>query len=111
MKTPRSDFETKRLVIAKKYASEGCPKGSAYWFSETGAISKTQLNESNNTEDEVLYERFTRQHFRGAADAIRTIEDPKKRQDVADHMAVVYAKSNPRFDHSKFHALAGTKYK
>jgi hypothetical protein len=110
MKNPRSDFETKRLVIAKTYASEGCPKGSAYWFNQTGAISKTQLNESKDDPEDSLDEMATRKHFQIAANTIRAISDPGKRQEMADFQANIFSKDNPRFDHSRFHAAAGTKY-
>lgn len=103
MKNARSSYETKRQSIARRYASEGCPDGAAYWFTETGAISKT-------TVQVVLEEATTRKHFVAAANAIKAISDPKQRQKMADFQAGMFAKDNPRFDHVRFHAAAGTKY-
>jgi hypothetical protein len=112
MKGARSDFETKRLAVAKRYASEGCPRGAAYWFTNVGAISGTQLNESkDNPAGSALDEMATRKHFQIAANSIRAIEDPHKRQEMADFQAGIFSKDNPRFDHSRFHAAAGTQYK
>ena len=44
------------------------------------------------------------------AKTIRAIEDPKKRQEFANHHASIFSKQNPRFDAAKFHAAVGTKY-
>jgi len=104
-KNPRSDFETKRMAIARRYASEGCPKGSAFWFGKDGSISRTKLAETDL--DETMY---TRKHFQSAADHIRAISDPKERQDRANYQAGMFARDNPRFDHARFHAAAGTQY-
>lgn len=103
-KSPRSDFETKRMSIAKRYASEGCPKGSAYWFGPDGSISQTKLTETS------IDEMTTRKHFQAAANTIRAISDPRKRQEMADFQAHMFAQENPRFDHARFHAAAGTRY-
>jgi hypothetical protein len=75
----RSDFETKRLTIARRYASEGCPKGSAYWFGQDGSINRTKLSDDINSIEEMT----TRKHFQAAASAIKAISDPSKRQDMA----------------------------
>jgi hypothetical protein len=107
LKGARSDFENKRLSVARKYASEGCPKGSAYWFSETGAISKTKLADDPAPP---LDEITTRKHFRAAASATRAMSDPHRRQKMADFQADMFAQENPNFDHERFHAAAGTNY-
>lgn len=60
---------------------------------------------------DVLAEAVSRKDFKQMANTIRSIEDPKKRQEHADLNADVYSKSNPRFDHAKFHAACGTQYK
>jgi len=103
-KNPRSDFETKRMAIARRYASEGCPKGSAFWFGKDGSINRTKLGEAD------LDERSTRKDFQLVADTVRAISDPAKRQEMADHHASIFAQQNPRFDHARFHAAAGTQY-
>lgn len=56
-----------------------------------------------------LDESVTRKHFREVANTVRSIEDPAKRQEFADHHANIFASQNPRFDHARFHAAAGTK--
>ena len=96
-KVAKSDFETKRLSIARRYVSDGCPKGSAYWFTGTGEINQIELSEL-----------ATRQHFKAAANIIRAVRDPGERQKMADFQARVFSKENPRFDHQKFHTAAGT---
>jgi hypothetical protein len=103
-KSPRSDFETKRMSVARRYASEGAPKGVAYWFGPGGSISRTKLGEDS------VEEMTTRKHFQAAASAIRAISDPRKRQEMADFQAHMYAQENPRFDHARFHSAAGTMY-
>jgi hypothetical protein len=103
MKNARNDYEIKRQSIARRYASEGCPAGAAYWFTETGAISKTTVKVA-------IEESTTRKHFQAAAGAIKAISDPKERQKMADFQAQIFSKDNPRFDHVRFHNAAGTKY-
>jgi hypothetical protein len=53
----------------------------------------------------------TRKHFQAVANTVRAIADPAKRQQMADHHADLFSKMNPRFDHERFHAAAGTKTK
>ena len=57
-----------------------------------------------------LDESPSRKDFQLMANTIRSIEDPKKRQEHADLTAAVYAQQNPRFDHGKYHAACGTKH-
>jgi hypothetical protein len=59
----------------------------------------------------VLGEAFTRRHFKALAELIKSHTDAKTRQHLADSHAAAFAKDNPRFDHSKFHAAAGTTHK
>jgi hypothetical protein len=59
-------------------------------------------------EDEQLDEAPTRKDFQHVANTVRAIEDPKKRQEFADHHASIFARQNPRFDHARFHAACGT---
>ena len=55
-------------------------------------------------------ESVSRKHFIAAANTIRAIDDPKKRQEAADTQASIFSKLNPRFDHARFHAACSTKY-
>lgn len=52
----------------------------------------------------------TRKHFVNVANTVRAIENPGERQKFADHHAGIFAQANPRFDHARFHAHAGTQY-
>jgi hypothetical protein len=52
----------------------------------------------------------SRKHFTMVANTVRAIEDPKKRQELADHHASIFASQNPRFDHKRFHDAAGTRH-
>jgi hypothetical protein len=52
----------------------------------------------------------TRKHFQATANIVRAIEDPKRRQEFADHHAALFATQNPRFDHAKWHAACGTQH-
>lgn len=52
----------------------------------------------------------SRRHFRDVANTVRAIENPEERQKFADHHAAIFARQNPRFDHARFHAAAGTQY-
>jgi hypothetical protein len=62
-------------------------------------------------EEEELNETPTRKDFRQVANTVRAIEDPKKRQEFADHHAKIYSQQNPRFSFEKWHAATGTQYK
>jgi len=53
---------------------------------------------------------MSRKHFQMVADTLKAIPDASKRQEMANHHAMIFAQSNPRFDHARFHAAAGTKY-
>jgi hypothetical protein len=55
---------------------------------------------------ESLKEALSRKHFQMVADTLKSIEDPKKRSELAKHHAQIFAKSNPRFDHKRFMAAA-----
>jgi len=54
-------------------------------------------------------EMMTRQHFQMFADTVKQIENPIKRADTAKLLADVFAKSNPRFDITRFMAAAGVE--
>lgn len=56
--------------------------------------------------NKTLKESLTRKHFQMVADTIKAVEDPKKRSELAQHHAGIFAKANPRFDHKKFMAAA-----
>lgn len=52
----------------------------------------------------------TRKHFVTVANTVRAIENPTERQKFANHHADIFAGVNPKFDHARFHAHAGTSY-
>jgi len=90
----------------KKYWGGGSSKAGA-----NRADIYDRSNRFRNEEIEELDESVTRKHFREVANTVRAIEHPGSRQEYADHHADIFAKQNPRFDHSKFHAACGTKTK
>lgn len=51
----------------------------------------------------------TKKHFAQVANTVRAIADPAERQKFSDHHASIFSSQNPRFDHAKWHAAAGTK--
>jgi len=53
----------------------------------------------------------TRKHFREVANTVRAVEDPAKRQELADHHAAIFKRANPNFSHEKFHEACGTHYR
>ena len=61
--------------------------------------------------EETIDESVSRKDFVTTAAVIRSIENPHKRQEWADHHAKLFASQNPRFDHARFHKAAGTQYK
>lgn len=57
-----------------------------------------------------LEEAVSRKDFQLVASLIKANPDTQKRQELANHHAQVFAHQNPRFDHARFHAAAGTVY-
>jgi hypothetical protein len=55
-----------------------------------------------------LQEAVSRKHFQQVADLIKGHESQEKRNELATHHAGIFAKQNPRFNHEKFHAAAGS---
>lgn len=53
----------------------------------------------------------TRKHFREVANTVRAVEDPAKRQELADHHSAIFKRANPNFSHEKFHEACGTHYR
>jgi hypothetical protein len=51
----------------------------------------------------------SRKHFKEVASNIAAIKDPEEKQKMADWHAGIYAKANPRFNHSIWHNACGTK--
>ena len=49
----------------------------------------------------------TRKHFIAAANAVAAISDLKKRREMAEHHAALFAAENPRFDRARFFAACG----
>jgi hypothetical protein len=79
---------------------------------ETDAGDQSGLGETMERQPKklatILGENLTRKHFREVANTVRAIEHPGVRQEYADHHASIFARSNPRFSHEKFHAACGT---
>jgi len=67
-------------------------------------------NAKHHFEEVDLEEAVSRKHFQMVADTLKEIPDMKKRQEMANHHAAIFAKQNPRFDHGRFHAASGTKH-
>lgn len=57
--------------------------------------------------EEKVYEGPTRKDFQMVADLLRSVDDPQKKKDLANHHADMFAKQNPRFDKSRFLRAAG----
>jgi hypothetical protein len=55
-----------------------------------------------------IAEGVSRKHFQQVADLIKGHESQEKRNELASHHAGIFAKQNPRFNHEKFHAAAGS---
>jgi hypothetical protein len=55
-----------------------------------------------------IAEAVSRKHFQQVADLIKGHESQEKRNELASHHAGIFAKQNPRFNHEKFHAAAGS---
>jgi len=83
----------------KAYGAPGPQKIKVPYRMGAKALHEDQLNEMQ-----------TRKHFQAAADAIKANPNLHERQVLANHHAALFAASNPRFDHAKFHAAAGTNY-
>jgi hypothetical protein len=58
--------------------------------------------------EETIEEAVSRKHFQQVADLIKGHESQEKRNELASHHASIFAKQNPRFDHGRFHAAAGS---
>ena len=71
-------------------------------------IRTGELVEEQN-EETITEGRLTRKHFKVAADSIKAIEDTKKRAEMANHHADIFAKSNSRFDRKRFFQAAGVE--
>jgi hypothetical protein len=57
--------------------------------------------------EEKVYEGPTRKDFQMVADLLKSVDDPQKKKDLANHHADMFAKQNPRFDKSRFLRAAG----
>jgi hypothetical protein len=78
----------------------------------SSAASKMEESSGTlKTVKSVLNEAFTRRHFKQIAELIKGHTDAKTRQRLADTHAAAFEKDNPRFDHARFHAAAGTVHK
>lgn len=74
------------------------------------AAGLDEASQTLKTVKKVLAEMSTRRHFQQVADLIKAHPDAKKRQELANHHAGIFASQNPRFSHERFHAASGTKY-
>ena len=105
------------MAGATKNSSElddGTPISKTSVFNGNGDAGKGKAGIPLTKEEkaklgEDLVEAVSRKDFQLAANTIKEISDPVKRQEAANVHAQIYAKSNPRFDHSKFHSACGTK--
>jgi hypothetical protein len=78
---------------------------------QTAASKLEESSHTLKTVRGVLNEAFTRRHFKLIAELIKGHTDAKTRQRLADTHAAAFEKDNPRFDHARFHAAAGTVHK
>lgn len=92
-----NDFVTEAQAILNAEAAQQVAEVEAVLFKKKEAPT------------EQLSEALSRKHFQLAADTLKDIPDQKKRKEMAEHHATVFAKANPRFDRSKFFAAAGVK--
>lgn len=72
------------------------PHGKPGWLIDAQKKAEGEIDET-----------MTRQHFQHTADLLKHIEDPVKRQELAQHHAGIFKASNPRFDHNKFFKACG----
>ena len=57
--------------------------------------------------EEKVYEGPTRKDFQMVADLLKSVDDPQKKKDLANHHADMFSKQNPRFDRERFLRAAG----
>lgn len=50
---------------------------------------------------------MTRKHFQMMADSLKVISDKKKKLELAEKAAEIFAKANPRFDRARFMTACG----
>jgi hypothetical protein len=79
----------------------------------THKIEKDQAEQiaadlNNQMHKQSLDEAVSRKDFRQVSNIVRAIEDPKKRQEFADHHAAIFSKQNANFSHQKWHQACGT---
>jgi hypothetical protein len=78
-------------------------------------ISKDMSNKERKMKDvagdlaaeQKVTEGPTRKDFQMVADLLKSVDDPQKKKDLANHHADMFAKQNPRFDKSRFLKAAG----
>jgi hypothetical protein len=51
----------------------------------------------------------TRKHFVAVAQTVAAITDPRKRAELAQHHAAIFAADNPRFDRARFLSACNVK--
>ena len=57
--------------------------------------------------EEKVYEGPTRKDFQMVADLLKSVDDPQKKKDLANHHADMFSKQNPRFDRERFLRATG----
>ena len=71
-------------------------------------MEASRLRAKRAMKKEDLDEGVSRKHFEQVASLIKGHESQEKRNELASHHASIFAKQNPRFNHEKFHAAAGS---
>jgi len=72
------------------------------------AVNKLTGRAKVQANEETQIDEATRKHFAAHAADISKISDQGERNKAASSAASTYARLNPRFDHAKFHAAAGS---
>lgn len=73
-----------------------------------GSGDVTSGDKPASIREEKINEAASRKDFRSVAELIKGHESQEKRNELATHHAGIFAKQNPRFNHEKFHAAAGS---
>lgn len=107
--------ETTRRILKENQAeakTDGIPvavDGGGVVNISSKPIEQLLLDKQIQEQADMLFETMTRKHFQNVADTLKAIEDPKKRQELADHHAAIFKQSNPLFKADLFHKAAGTQ--
>lgn len=94
-------------IKQESVVNKGSPVGNTEGVTGSASAATGGMTEMKTFLE--LREGVSRKHFKEVANTVRSIEDPKKRQEFADHHAAIFAGQNPRFSHEKFHEACGTQ--